>query len=191
MQASAKAQDRPRLVLTAKTAADLMTPNPVSLRGEATVQEAIGFLTDQGFSGAAVLDETGRPIGVLSRADIVVHDREKIKYVRPLSAHYERTHSALHSREHVRSGFQVVDVDRTRVRDIMTPVVYSVTPETSAGRVVAEMLTLMVHRLFVVGDDGLLVGVISALDVLRHLHPERPEAIGIPPEAPPGTASLA
>jgi predicted transcriptional regulator len=33
------------------------------------------------------------------------------------------------------------------------------------------MLGLKVHRLFVVDAAGVLVGVISALDVLRHLQP--------------------
>jgi CBS domain-containing protein len=31
------------------------------------------------------------------------------------------------------------------------------------------MVGLKVHRLFVVDQSGLLIGVISALDVLRHL----------------------
>jgi CBS domain-containing protein len=31
------------------------------------------------------------------------------------------------------------------------------------------MVALKVHRLFVVDADGVLVGVISALDVLRHM----------------------
>jgi CBS domain-containing protein len=44
-----------------------------------------------------------------------------------------------------------------------------VAPDTLAGKVVSEMVSLKVHRLFVVDDDGILVGVISALDVLRHL----------------------
>jgi len=43
---------------------------------------------------------------------------------------------------------------------------------TPAGKVVAQMLALKVHRLYVVERDGTLVGVISALDVLRHLQPE-------------------
>ena len=55
------------------------------------------------------------------------------------------------------------------LREIMTPVVFSVQPETRAARVVAEMLAMKVHRLFVVDDSGVLVGVISAVDVLRHL----------------------
>jgi len=61
-----------RLVLWADTAADLLTPNPLSISQNATVKEAVAFLTDKGFSAAPVIDEAGRPVGVLSRADIVV-----------------------------------------------------------------------------------------------------------------------
>jgi CBS domain-containing protein len=44
-----------------------------------------------------------------------------------------------------------------------------VSPQDPADRVVREMVELKVHRLFVVEDNGTLVGVISVLDVLRHL----------------------
>ena len=40
-----------------------------------------------------------------------------------------------------------------------------------AAKVVEEMLALKVHRLFVVDEPGVLVGVVSALDVLRNLRP--------------------
>jgi CBS-domain-containing membrane protein len=50
----------------------------------------------------------------------------------------------------------------------MTPTVFSVAPETPAREVVERMWALMVHRLFVADDRGVLVGVISALDV-RHV----------------------
>jgi CBS domain-containing protein len=56
-----------------------------------------------------------------------------------------------------------------RAADLMTPAVFSVAPETSALKVAEEMVRLNVHRLFVVNDDGLLIGVISALDLLRYL----------------------
>ena len=39
-------------------------------------------------------------------------------------------------------------------------------------RVVSDMLGLHVHRLFVVDAAGVLVGVISTMDVLRHLKAE-------------------
>ena len=169
MKNSVKADRPARLTLWAETAADLMTPDPVSIGADETVKEAVAFLTDKGFSAAPVIDDAGRPVGVLSRSDILVHDREKVEYVAPVPDYYEKTELTTPSGENLRTGFLVENVDRTRVRDIMTPVVFSVSPATPVHTVVEEMLALKVHRLFVVGGDGVLVGVISALDVLRHL----------------------
>lgn len=169
MAAMATTKAPPRMCLTAETAADLLMPNPVSIRSTATVQEAVALLTDKGFSAAPVIDEAGRPIGVLSRSDLLTHDREKMDYVAPVPEYYHNEELAAGSEKLSRRGFQVVNVDRTCVGDLMTPVVFSVTPETPARKVVQEMLSLRVHRLFVVDHAGILVGVISASDILRHL----------------------
>ncbi len=134
-----------RLTLDAARAADLMTPNPMSIGAETTVPEAIAWLTEKGFSAAPVIDESGRPIGVVSRADILVHERERLR-------------AAL-----------VPAADRTTVRDIMTPAVFSVTPQMPVELVVKELVTLNVHQLYVVDEDQFLIGVISAHDVLRRL----------------------
>ena len=56
---------------------------------------------------APVINEVGRPVGVLSLADIVVHDRE--------------------------SGFHVERPDLTRVRDMMTPAVFSIATPRLGG----------------------------------------------------------
>jgi CBS domain-containing protein len=157
-----------RLTLWAETAADLMTPNPVSIAANAPVKEAIAFLADKGFSAAPVIDHAGRPIGVLSRTDILIHDREKVEYLPTAPERFERT-ARTRMGESLEVGFQVENVDGTRVSDIMTPAVFSVGLETSASKVVEEMLALKVHHMFVVGDDGILVGIISALDILRRL----------------------
>ena len=158
-----------RTILWAVTASDLMTANPVSISAEAPVREALALFADKGFSAAPVIDEAGRPVGVISQADIVVHDRETVAYVPKLPATEPKETPA---GEKLPRGFQIEDVDRTRVRDIMTPAVFSVGPHTPAQTVIEEMLGLNVHRLFVIGPDGVLVGVISAFDILRRLRPE-------------------
>lgn len=155
--------------LHAATAAELMTLNPHSIHEKATVKEAIAFLTDRGFSAAPVIDDAGRPIGVLSRTDILVHDREEARRAFPEFYHAAELHTG--QGERLGKGFQVEAVDRTRVRDIMTPVVFSVTPETPAEKVVEHLLALKVHRLFVVDEFGVLLGVISVIDILRQLQP--------------------
>jgi CBS domain-containing protein len=152
------------LTLSATTAAEMMTPNPVSIRDIATIKEALALLTDKGISAAPVIDEAGRPVGVLSRTDLLVHEREQVEHVTPPET-YERDELA----RAVPAGFQVERVDEALVRDIMTPVVFSVTPETPARTVIRQLLGLNVHRLFVVDGAGVLVGVISTVDVLRQL----------------------
>jgi CBS domain-containing protein len=59
------------LTLEAKTATDLMTPNPVSISEHAAILDAASVLNNREFSALAVINEAGRPVGVVSRTDIV------------------------------------------------------------------------------------------------------------------------
>jgi CBS domain-containing protein len=133
------------LKLPANTVADLMTANPVSLREDATIAEAIACLTDRGISGAPVIDAAGRAVGVITEADVTVHARERIK------------------------GWTSEEDDHTFVRDVMTPAVFTLRPEAPAVTAIEHMRALNVHRIFIVDDAGVVVGVVTALDVLRHL----------------------
>ena len=149
-----------RLTLGPATAAELMSPNPISVNADAAIEEATAMLTDRGFGAAPVIDEAGRPVGVISRADILIHERERLHRLRPITdvagAH----------------GYAVEEADPTRVSDVMTPAIFSVAPDTAADQVVMQMHELHVHQLFVVDGAGSLIGVISSLDVLRNLRAE-------------------
>ena len=168
MNALKKARDSSRSNLAKKTAADLMTRDPVSICDDATVHEAVAMLTDRGFSAAPVIDKAGRAVGVLSRADIVVHDRE-LGHSSGRGPDYYRESEPTEPEEACPPGFHIEKPDRMLVRDIMTPMVFAVPPDASARRVVADMVGLKVHRLFVVDGEGILVGVISSLDVLKNI----------------------
>ena len=130
-----------RLTLHADLAGDMMVSNPVSIRQDASVNDAILLFTRKGFSVAPVIDAAGRPIGVVSRSDVMIHERP------------------------IAQG----DNANALVRDLMTPAVFSVSPHTTPATVIQEMLALNVHHVFVVDADGVLIGVIGALDVLRLL----------------------
>jgi CBS domain-containing protein len=168
------ALERPPLMLKARTAADLMTANPVSLRESATAGEAAVFLTQRGISAAPVINVAGAPVGVLSQTDLVIHDLEKIDAAgaRRLRRGERVPQSAeIRGERHgVRRDFpSEAPQDEDRVRDLMTPTVFTVRLEAPAAQVVEDMLALRVHRLFVVDDSGVLVGVVTATDILRRL----------------------
>src|SRR5439155_19841289 len=112
-----KSKALPKMMLDAATAEDLMTPNPISIHGSASVQEALALLTDRGFSAAPVIDDAGRPVGVLSRTDLLVHERERGAG----AALVDETEWDMSPRR-IHQGFSVEVVDPARVRDIMTPV---------------------------------------------------------------------
>jgi CBS domain-containing protein len=156
------------LTLKARTAAELMTEQVVSIPETAPLREAVATLVDRGFSGATVVNEAGRAVGVISLSDIVIHDRNSIAYAKPVPEYYLRSDLRAEVGEDIR-GFQVEAVDRTTVGDVMTPMVCSVRPDTPARQVLEEMLLLRVHRLFVIDTDGVLVGVIGMSDFLRHM----------------------
>src|SRR3954469_2081908 len=112
---SGEKQSVTALVLRARTAADLMTPNPMSLEQDLTLHEAVAWLVDRGISGAPVIDEAGRPVGVLSPAAVVSHAREEPRHLEP------EVDSGAPLPPRWWEGFQLEKVDTTRVRDLMTP----------------------------------------------------------------------
>jgi CBS-domain-containing membrane protein len=132
----------PPLTLLASTAREIMTPGPVSLSATDTVAEATQFLTERGFGAAVVIDEAGHPLGVVTKTDVLVHARQRKPGLEP---------------------------DDTAVTEFMTPAVFSVRPDTPARSVVEQLLALNVHHLFVSDAAGVIVGVISPVDVLRKL----------------------
>jgi CBS domain-containing protein len=151
------------LVLHADTAADLMVPNPISLRAEAGIEEAMVLFTQKGITAAPVIDEAGHPIGVVSRSDLLIHQREhEMHRAGKPDYFFAPTFESNHT----------LNPAESTVADLMTPAVFAVSPTTPAQRVVSDMIGLHVHRLFVVDDDGILVGVISTMDVLKRLRAE-------------------
>lgn len=156
-----------RLTLRAETARDLMTENPISLRHDAAVREAVALMTDRGITAAPVIDDNGRPIGVLSITDILVHDRESAWHLKtddPTAMGDLRRHG--HS---LPADFGIEVVDPATVEDLMTPAVFCVPLDATAAEVVNLMVKHQVHHTFVADREGTLVGVISTGDILRHL----------------------
>ena len=121
MKTLASTCPRSRPVLDVDTARELMTPSPVSIRAEATVAEAVKLLTDRGFSAAPVIDRAGRPVGVVSRSDILVYDREKVEYIPSVPDYYGRAEVETAAGE---SAPEEAGRDAVRVCDIMTPIVF-------------------------------------------------------------------
>jgi CBS domain-containing protein len=58
------------------------------------------------------------------------------------------------------------------VRDVMTPHVFSVGPETTLGEVARYMIERSVRAVPVVDDGGVLLGIVTHRELLRYLIPD-------------------
>lgn len=127
------------------TVADLMTRSVVTVRGDATLAEALTYLATQHISGAAVMDHRQRLVGVISRSDIIEAQTEL-------------------DEPEVRGRF----LSETLVSEVMSSPALTVGPELALREAALAMEYGDVHRLFV-EQSGELVGVLSRSDVSRAL----------------------
>jgi CBS domain-containing protein len=129
----------PVLFLNGKTAQDLMTQSDLTIAGTATLEEAVSLLMDHNLNAVPVRNEKGEPVGVLSRSDIVAHDRDAYKFLhRPQQTEGD----TLRLRMSPGSDSNAFAKEKTDplVQDVMTKVIYWVAPGTAAKTVIDAML---------------------------------------------------
>ena len=145
-------------------ARDLMTPHTITIDGHARLREALNLMQNHKITALPVIDNQKRPIGVLSQTDIMRHLYENPEYNLIEVDYFEADFP-----EGSLMRFDPSENQDLAVIDIMTPLVFSLGPDTPIKTVVEEMLGRKVHRLFVIDEEGALAGVISSLDLVRHL----------------------
>src|SRR5690348_11881844 len=116
-----------------------MASNPISLPDDATVIEALALMADQGIDAAPVINKSCLPVGVLTRTDLLIHEREQMR--RKLPAEAAQADGSPSERIAIEISAAA------QVRDIMTPTVFTVSTNTPASEVVKSMRELNVHQL--------------------------------------------
>ena len=147
-------------------ASDLMTRSVMAASADWSVGELAQFLVSNGISGAPVIDDRERLLGVVSVTDIARH-ASVAEEERELGGHHGYYTDALDFSLAVESftEYYEQEEDVVTVRDIMTPSVFDVDVKTSAREVSKAMVKNRIHRVLV-SDRGKVVGIVSALDIL-------------------------
>ncbi|MDX1631136.1 MAG: CBS domain-containing protein [Thermoanaerobaculia bacterium] len=154
---------------------DLMTEELLTVRKEMSTTDLARFLEEHEISGAPVVDEDGRPVGVVSSIDLVRLASERVE--RPANAApFYRSSLEDENLMELYGRRELPTTDQTwgdiSVEDIMTPAVQSVPVDSSVQEVASIMVAGHFHRLLV-EEDGELVGIVSSLDLLKVLAESR------------------
>ena len=158
------------------TARELMRTELVTLSPDDTIEDAIASLSDAGITGAPVLRADGRLIGALTLTDIAQPehtDQDRLhtrpgEEVRVVTTSVEADEFEEEEEIATKEEYSAEILGETLVSEWMSDKVVAVSPEASVRTLCRTLVDSKVHRVFVT-DRGKLVGVVSAMDVIRML----------------------
>lgn len=129
--------------------AELMKRDVVTISPDASVRELVRVLRDEGIGGMPVVDRDGMVVGMVSSTDVLW-----------LAVAGDDDGS--------RAFLSADDLAHRKVRDIMTPDVFGVSPDASAADLRRFFARTGVQRALVL-DDRKIVGIVVLSDVLGTL----------------------
>ncbi len=171
---------------------DIMQSDVVTVTTDATARELARLLADEQISGVPVVDGAGGLVGVVSSTDVVrlaaeeSHVRLVTTAIRAGGYGGGKVESDDDSDEPTDQdpfGFFLPEdspladgallaelpesrLDTTTVEEIMTPVSFTVEPDTTISELCEFLVRGRIHRAVVV-EDGALAGIVTSADVLR------------------------
>ena len=135
--------------------AEIMTREVLCVRQDLRVDDLVLLLVEHGVSGVPVVNENGKAVGIVSRADLLWESYDEVE------ARSERTQG---------QGLNGEDSARFRtgvtVGEIMSRSAVTVSESTTIAEAAAVMARHGVHRAPVVDQNATVVGIVSAGDLL-------------------------
>jgi len=165
---------------------DIMVTEVLTVTPDTPVRRLTRLLSDEEISGTPVVSEDGRQVGVVSATDVVrlAADDTDVRF-QTTRARVEGTtpdpddenqeadpfgfflpEDSPLSGERLLGQIPESEFDAATVADIMTPVSFTVGPETDVSELAEFLVRGRIHRAVVVDSDR-LVGIITSGDVLR------------------------
>ncbi len=144
-------------------ARDIMTPNIKTVPQNWTMQRFARFLSENEISGSPVADENGKLIGIATLKDIADFHLNQVTGQHDTRMTDEELREARRLKAFIFGEMLKMPVE---VRDIMTPIVFSVDEQTPIQDVARAMMKDHLHRIFVKNGTQ-VTGIITTYDLLK------------------------
>jgi CBS domain-containing protein len=146
------------------TARDIMSEPVVSVPTSCSLRALAALLNENHITGAAVVNDQGALIGVVSETDVI--EREAQVRAGRVAVPARPSSGRDWAPPEVTFEPPAATLDGGTVAEVFTPYVVKAAPDTPVATVAALMVRHRVHRLFIVDGDE-LAGVVSSMDVMR------------------------
>jgi CBS domain-containing protein len=145
-----------------KIVSDAMTHDPIVVRPETPLNEAIQTLAERRISGLPVVDEQGQLVGIISETDLMWQETGVTPpaYIMFLDSVIYLQNPAKHERELHKALGQTVG-------EVMSSEPISISPNKPLKEAAQIMHEREVRRLPVVDDAGQVIGILTRGDIVR------------------------
>jgi CBS domain-containing protein len=147
---------------------EVMTTEVVTLNGFMSIREAAEVLAARNISGAPVVDNEDKLIGVLTESDILLSVKnaaDEVHMVFP-SIHTMGVMFELSKGEtEIMKAFE--EQANTVVMDVMTRNVITCRPDTALNEVASLLVEKRINRIPVIDDDDRVVGIVTRGDIVK------------------------
>lgn len=144
-------------------ARDIMTREVITIRKDTTIEEIARLLVENNISGAPVVDEENRVIGMVTQTDLLYKDIEP-----RFPAVVELLGGLIFLKGVKQYNEELKKLVATKAEDIMTKDMVTISEDTTVEEIAKIMVGKKINRIPVV-TDGKLVGIVTRADMVRFL----------------------
>jgi CBS domain-containing protein len=145
-----------------KTVADIMTSNPMTVKPETPLKEAIAIIAKNKISGLPVVDEEDKLVGIISENDLMWQETgvEPPPYIMILD-------SVIYLENPNRYEKEIHKALGETVQDVMTEKPITITADKPVKQAARLLHDKKIRRLPVIDEQGKVIGIITQGDIIR------------------------
>ncbi len=145
-----------------KTVAEVMSHDPVVVKPETPLKEAVQILAERRISGLPVVDDAGKLVGIISETDLMWQETGVTPpaYVMFLDSVIYLQNPATYERDLHKALGQIVG-------EVMSKNPLTISPDKPLKEAAKVMQDHKVHRLPVLDSEGQVIGILTRGDVIR------------------------
>jgi CBS domain-containing protein len=143
-------------------AKDIMTEKVITINKNASIEELSAILLENKISGVPVIDDDSNLVGIVTEADIIVQDT-KLHF----PAYFKLFDGIIYLESLNKFKSSLKKHLATKIEDIMTKKLKTVTPDTGVSEIADMMLRQKINRLPVLDKNDKLVGIVTRADIVK------------------------
>lgn len=148
---------------------DVMTKKVITLKPGQTIADAVNELSEHGISGAPVMDDKGKTVGMVTESDILKALKTRSKSIQMVYPSLSVVSVAFVETDSIKETIEAfTEISSMKVSEIMVKDYIFAEKGTDLAKVVEIMGLKGINRVPVL-DSGKLVGIVSRADIIKGL----------------------